>query len=90
MKKRNFNITWAEKSTKSWKVNPTRTTKVEIPNASDDIGIAAKSALQVFSNSFGSLAKVDVINIQEIDADGAAIGEPIVPDTDSSIIPAGK
>ena len=90
MKKRNFNIIWTEKSTKSWKVNPTRTTKVEIPNASDDIGIAAKSALQVFSHSFGSLAKVDVINIQEIDADGAAIGEPIVPDTDSSIIPAGK
>lgn len=87
---RTFNVTWATKSTKTWKVEPTRTTKVEIPNASDDIGIAAHSALQVFTRLNGSLAKIDVVSLQEIDADGAAIGEPIVPDTDSSIIPAGK
>lgn len=90
MKCRTFNVTWATKSTKAWKVEPTRTTKVEVPNASDDIGIAAHSALQVFTRLNGSLAKVDVVSLQEIDAEGKAIGEPIVPDADNSIIPTKK
>lgn len=90
MKKRIFNVTWAPKTTKAWKIEPTRVTKVEIPNASTDIGIAAKSALQIFSEVNGSLAKVNVVSIQEVNLLGEAVGEPIIPDADNSIVPTRK
>lgn len=90
MKTRNFNVAWANKSTKDWKKEPIRTTRVEVPNASTEIGIAAKSALQIFSEVNGSLAKVDVLSIQEVDMLGNAVGEPIIPDADNSVIPTKK
>lgn len=86
MKKRIFNVTWANKKD----IDLVRTSKIEIPNASDEIGIAAKSALQIFSVNYGSLAKVEVFKIQEIDSNGNSIGEPITPEENSSIVPSKR
>ena len=58
-----------------------------------DIGAtakAAKAATEVFTRNFGSLRYNTILSIQEIDADGNPVGEPITPQEDSSIIPTGR
>ena len=55
-----------------------------------DIGMTAKAATEAFTRNFGSLKYNTILSIQEIDADGNPIGEPITPQEDSSIIPTGR
>ena len=55
-----------------------------------DIGATAKAATNVFTKNFGSLKCNTIISIQEINENGDAVGEPITPQEDSSIIPTGK
>ena len=55
-----------------------------------DIGMTAKAATEVFTKNFGSLKYNTIVSIQEIDENGAAVGEPITPQEDSSIIPTGR
>ena len=55
-----------------------------------DIGATAKAATEVFTKNFGSLKYNTILSIQEIDADGVAVGEPITPQEDSSIVPTRR
>jgi len=60
-------------------------------NAKDDedIGIVAHRATNNFTVTIGSLKWNEIICIQEEDEKGNPIGEKIVPDSDSSIVPVG-
>ena len=85
--KRTFIFTWQENK----KYNSLeRKNTIMVSNASEDIGLAAKAATEVFIKTFGNLKKNEIVNIQEIDKDGAFIGEPIVPEADSAIVPTGR
>ena len=55
-----------------------------------DIGATAKAATEVFTRNFGSLKYNTILSIQEIDEKGNFVGEPIVPQEDSSIVPTGR
>ena len=55
-----------------------------------DIGLTAKAATEVFTKNFGSLKYNTILSIQEIDAKGNPVGEPITPQEDSSIVPTGR
>lgn len=57
--------------------------------AGPDIGVSAKRATDVFCKTFGSLKYNTIVSIQEM-ADGKPVGEPIVPQEDTSIIPTKK
>lgn len=57
--------------------------------AGPDIGASAKRATDVFCKNFGNLKQNTIISIQEM-ANGKPIGEPIVPQEDTSIIPIKK
>ena len=57
--------------------------------AGPDIGVSAKKATDVFCKTFGSLKYNTIESIQEM-ADGKPVGEPIVPQEDTTIIPTKK
>lgn len=83
---RKFIFTWYKKET-----NPVeRKNTVTVSKDFSDIATAAKLATELFVKDFGNLKKNEIVNIQEIDKDGAFIGEPIVPEVDSAIVPTGR
>lgn len=85
---RRFNIVW--QSIKKYPKNlPTSIATVEITNDVGDIGRDAHSALDIFCRKYGNLKSVNILKIQEIDAAGESIGEPILPQT-NSIVPVRK
>lgn len=45
----------------------------------------AKAATELFTKGFGNLKKNTIVSIQELDAKGNPVGEPIVPDTDAIV-----
>ena len=59
-------------------------------NASGDVGQAAKAATNVFTKNFGNLKRTTIISIQEINEKGEKVGEPIVPQDETSIVPIGR
>lgn len=59
-------------------------------NASGDVGQAAKAATNVFTKNFGNLKRTTIISIQEINEKGEKVGEPIVPQDKTSIVPIGR
>lgn len=61
---------------------------IQVP-AGPDIGTSAKRATDVFCKNFGNLKQNTIISIQEM-ANGKPVGEPIVPQEDTSIIPTKK
>ena len=67
----------------------TRTNTISVKNKGD-IGATAKAATDVFTKNFGSLKYNTIVSIQEINDKGETVGELIVPQEDSSIIPTGK
>lgn len=79
---RRFIITWQSKKDKL-----TRKNRVQVIKDSGDIGIDAKKALNLFTNTYGSLKYNDIITIQEVDENGDNIGEPIKPvETEEPVI----
>lgn len=88
MANRKFAIAWYENPKYG---NPImRSNTVEVVNASPDIGAAAKAAVTMFSKSFGSLKKNTIVSIQEFDKDGRPVGEPIIPNDETEIVPTRK
>ena len=87
MANRKFAFTWHENPRFGTPV--TRINVVEIQNASPDTGLAAKSAVNVFTKNFGSLKKNTIVSIQEFN-DKGPVGEPIVPSDENDIIPTRK
>lgn len=59
-------------------------------NVSGDVGQAAKAATNVFTKNFGNLKRTTIISIQEINEKGEKVGEPIVPQDETSIVPIGR
>ena len=64
--------------------------KVILSKSTGNISIDAKNALGVFINSTGTLKYINVNEIQELDKDGNAIGEPIKPMGDNAIVPTKR
>lgn len=85
--KRTFIFTWQENK----KYNSLeRKNTIMVPNASEDIGLAAKAATEVFTKTFGNLKKNTIKSIQEINENGEFVGEPITPQDEVSIVPTGR
>ena len=87
MANRKFAFTWYENPKYGEPIM--RSNAIEVVNASPDIGAAAKVAVTMFSRTFGSLKKNTIVSIQEYN-DNGPIGEPIIPNEDSDIVPTGK
>ena len=87
MANRKFAFTWYENPKYG---NPiTRTNAVEVPNASPDTGMVAKTAVALFTKSFGNLKKNTIVSIQEFN-DKGPVGEPITPNDENDIVPTKK
>ena len=64
--------------------------KTEISSPVDDLASAAKQATVIFTKLNGSLKANTIVSIQEIDAEGNPIGEPIIPTEEEMIVPVKK
>lgn len=82
-----FEFTWKENKRYN---NIIRKNHIVIETTSNDIGVAAHLATNVFCKNFGNLKKIEIIEIQEKDKNGDNIGEVIKPAGDSSIIPTAR
>ena len=87
MKNRNFAFTWYKNEKYGTPIM--RTNSVTVSNAPSDTGIAAKNATELFCRQFGNLKRVTIEKIQEYDENGP-VGEPIVPQEGSSIVPVAR
>lgn len=87
-KNRKFIFTWYknEKYNKSFE----RKSEIVVIDAPLDIGAAAKSAVNIFTKSFGNLKKNTIVSIQEYNNYNEPIGEPIVPEMETGILPIKK
>lgn len=84
---RQFSIKWHKNE--KYREPMERTNSVTVTNASADIGMAAKAAVELFTKSFGSLKYNTIVSMQEYNDEGP-VGEPIVPDADNNIVPMKK
>ena len=66
-----------------------RINSITVVDAPEDTGLAAKTAVNLFEENFGSLRYNTIISIQEYNDEGF-IGEPIVPDTENTILPTKR
>ena len=77
----------------TWYKNERYGTPIERHNlitvAGKETPAAAKSATEVFCRQFGNLKVNTIVSIQEMVND-KPVGEPIVPQEDSSIVPTKK
>ena len=86
--KRIFDFTWYENV--RFGQPKVRTNRVMVASNNSDIGQAAKAATNVFTKNFGNLKRTTIVSIQEINEKGEKVGEPIIPQDDTSIVPTGK
>ena len=66
-----------------------RRTRISLSKPVGDTSVDAKNALNIFTNSFGSLKKNTISYIKEFDEKGQ-IGKDIVPAEGSSIVPIAR
>ena len=85
--KRIFDFTWHENV--KFGQPMVRTNRVMIAGKGD-IGQDAKATTNVFTKNFGNLRKNTIVSIQEINEKGEKVGEPIIPQDNTSIIPTGR
>ena len=85
--KRIFDFTWHENVRFGQPM--VRTNRVMVAS-NGDVGQAAKAATNVFTKNFGNLKRTTIISIQEINEKGEKVGEPIVPQDATSIVPTGR
>ena len=85
--KRIFDFTWHENVRFGQPM--IRTNRVMVAS-NGDVGQAAKAATNVFTRNFGNLKRNTIVSIQEINEKGEKVGEPIIPQDETSIIPAGR
>ncbi len=87
-KKRTFLFVWAKKEKYSEPIK--RHNVITVRNATGDIGSDAGYATNCFCKQFGSLSKIDILCIQELNEKGLPIGEPITPMEQNNIVPIKK
>ena len=85
--KRLFDFTWHENVRFGQPM--IRTNRVMVAS-NGDVGQAAKAATNVFTKNFGNLKRTTIVSIQEINEKGEKVGEPIVPQDETSIVPIGR
>ena len=85
--KRIFDFTWHENVRFGQPM--IRTNRVMVAS-NGDVGQAAKAATNVFTKNFGNLKRTTIVSIQEINEKGEKVGEPIVPQDETSIVPTGR
>ena len=88
---RNYEFTWHPTKESKYGKEPTiRVNMVKLSNAIGVTGIDAKTALNIFTKTFGNLNKNTIVTIKEFDENGQ-IGEDIVPAADeNAIVPVGR
>ena len=67
-----------------------RHTFVRLTDAVGRVEVDAKRATELFVKSIGSLKYNTIISIQEFDDAGQQLGEDIIPEEGSSIVPTAK
>lgn len=83
--RKDFLFVWYKKE--KYGNNIERHNLISIETKVDDIGVNAKTAMNLFCNQFGNLKNNEIVCIQELDANGNAVGEPIVPINGSNMVP---
>ena len=86
---RNYAFEWYETKTARYGNPDVRHTLISLSNPSGKTEFDAKRAVEIFTAKNGNLKKNTIICIKEMDENGQ-IGEDIVPQEDSSIVPVGK
>ena len=66
-----------------------RINTISIQKPVGDTSIDAKKAVDLFTRGFGNLKRNTIISIKECDENGQ-IGEDIIPNTETDIIPESK
>lgn len=84
---RYYLIEWHENRLFGKPIN--RTCKIELSEPTGDTAKDAHHALDLFIQGFGNLKKNTVTKIQEFGPEGQ-IGEDIVPQDNTSIVPTGR
>ena len=83
-----FRFTWYKNE--KYGESLTRHTFITVSPATGAIEKDGKRAVELFCNEFGSLKYNSIVKIQELDEDGNQIGEDIVPQEGSVIVPTAK
>lgn len=87
---RKYNFEWYLKKDVKYGGNPLlRHTVIKIGNPTGQTNVDAKTATDMFCRAIGNLNKIEITKIKECDENGQ-IGEDIVPQAESAIIPVGK
>ena len=76
---RKFIIFWYPKPKYDWQDPDIRKIEVAVSKPTGEIGVDAQTALRLGMRSFGSLNKIEISKIIEIDENGNQIGEDITP-----------
>lgn len=85
--KRTFVFNWYENTRYG---SPMERKNTVLVSKTGDLGYDAKQATEVFCKTFGNLKKNTIVSIQETNEKGEAVGEPIVPTEENSIVPTKR
>lgn len=85
---RNYRIQWYKNERFGESIH--RTTFITLSKATGKVDKDGKRALEIFLNDVGSLKYNTIIKIQEFDENMNQIGEDIIPQEGSAIVPTAK
>lgn len=87
--KRSYYIKWQKKE--KYRNPIVRESNITLSNPTGEVAKDAKTALNLFSKSFGSLKYNDILCIKEFGENGKQIGADITPSNEeNAIIPISK
>lgn len=86
---RNYIFEWYSTKESKYKEPIHRFNTVNLTSPSGETAVDAKSALNIFTSSFGNLKNITIVKIKEMDENGQ-IGEDITPSDENTIIPSGR
>jgi hypothetical protein len=87
---RNYEFTWYPTKEKKYGIPVIRTNMIKLSHPIGKTAVDTKSAVEIFSKSFGNLNKNTIVTIREYDENGQ-IGEDITPaEGENAIIPVKR
>lgn len=87
---RNYSFEWYETKTAKYGKPLIRHSLIKLSKPTGKTNVDSKAALQIFMDTNGNLKKNTVLKIKELDGDNHQIGEDIIPQDDTSIVPVAK
>lgn len=85
---RQYRFTWYKNE--KYKEPMTRHTFITVSPATGAVEKDGKRAMELFCSEFGGLKYNTIVKIQELDENGKQIGEDIVPQEGSTIVPTAR